>query len=367
MVFALREPDFVTASRVAQAINRISAWRRRARSIPAACRWRCRRSFRSSLPELMAQLETLPIETDVVARVVINERTGTVVVGGNVRLGPAAVAHGNLSVRITTRYQVSQPLPYSRGETVTVPEQHVDVEEGTAQLIALEGARRSRPWSRRSTRSARRRATSSPSCRRSRPPARSTPRSSFSRTSMSNLPIVESLRAQVSESRRAPWAGDRPRCAASRDAGAGARAGRAIRVDSPGSDAHEHARFDVRQRRGVERLWRGTSWRQSLPGIQHRAQPRGWHRTRAVADGVRSKLPRDSRPPGRRFRQPERRRSSMPRSTVRGLPRRSSVRLRRRPPMAGVAIQFPAPRSFTTGSISRCRSATMCRLRERAK
>jgi flagellar P-ring protein precursor FlgI len=70
--------------------------------------------------------------------VVINERTGTVVVGGSVQLGPAAVAHGNLSVRITTRYDVSQPLPYSRGETQVVPTQDVDVREGTAKLVTLQ-------------------------------------------------------------------------------------------------------------------------------------------------------------------------------------------------------------------------------------
>jgi flagellar P-ring protein FlgI len=93
------------------------------------------------MPELMAQLETLSVRTDAVARVVINERTGTVVVGGDVQLGPAAVAHGNLSVRITARYQVSQPPPFSGGETVVVPNSQVDLQEGTAQLVALpEGA-----------------------------------------------------------------------------------------------------------------------------------------------------------------------------------------------------------------------------------
>jgi flagellar P-ring protein FlgI len=55
-----------------------------------------------------------------------------------VRLGPAAVAHGNLSVRITTRYQVSQPAPFSSGDTVVVPNEKVDVKEGTAKLISLE-------------------------------------------------------------------------------------------------------------------------------------------------------------------------------------------------------------------------------------
>jgi flagellar P-ring protein precursor FlgI len=55
-----------------------------------------------------------------------------------VRIGPAAVAHGNLSVRIATRFDASQPLPRSLGETVVVPNERVDVQEGTAKLIALE-------------------------------------------------------------------------------------------------------------------------------------------------------------------------------------------------------------------------------------
>ena len=68
----------------------------------------------------------------------INERTGTVVVGGAVRLGPAAVGHGNLSVRISTRLDVSQPSPFARqGDTVVVPNERVDVDEGTSQLLEL--------------------------------------------------------------------------------------------------------------------------------------------------------------------------------------------------------------------------------------
>src|SRR5262249_37786102 len=63
----------------------------------------------------------------------------TVVIGGNVQLGAAAVAHGNLSVRISTKYQVSQPNPLSQGgETKVVPQEQVDVREGTAKLALLD-------------------------------------------------------------------------------------------------------------------------------------------------------------------------------------------------------------------------------------
>jgi flagellar P-ring protein precursor FlgI len=138
LTFALREPDFRTASRVALAIN--TYLREGAARVidPGSVKLTVPEKYKTIVPELMAEIEGLPIETDVIARVVINERTGTVVVGGNVRISPAAVAHGNLSVRITTRLNASQPMPYSKGQTVVVPNSQVDVNEGTAKLIALE-------------------------------------------------------------------------------------------------------------------------------------------------------------------------------------------------------------------------------------
>lgn len=137
VTFALREPDFVTAARVAHVINTFLGTPSAQALDPGSVSLDVPEQYRSSVPALMAQLETLPIDTDVVARVVINERTGTVVVGGNVQLGPAAVAHGNLSVRITTRYDVSQPNPFSGGETTVVPNTQVDVREGTARLVTM--------------------------------------------------------------------------------------------------------------------------------------------------------------------------------------------------------------------------------------
>lgn len=137
VTFALREPDFVTAARVARVINTFLGVDAAQALDAGSVMLNVPAEYRSEVPALMAQLEALPIETDVAARVVINERTGTVVVGGNVRLGPAAVAHGNLSVRITTRYDVSQPAPFSGGQTVVVPETDVEVRESSARLVTL--------------------------------------------------------------------------------------------------------------------------------------------------------------------------------------------------------------------------------------
>lgn len=94
--------------------------------------------YRHKTADLMARLDQLPLELDSAARVVVNERTGTVVVGAAVRLGTAAVAHGNLSVRISTKFNVSQPNALADGQTVVVPDQQVDVAQGDARLVVLE-------------------------------------------------------------------------------------------------------------------------------------------------------------------------------------------------------------------------------------
>jgi flagellar P-ring protein FlgI len=136
---SLNDPDFITADRIAQAVNR-ELGEGSARPIDSATvSVRVPPNYRTMVPELLARIEPLSVDVDAVARVVINERTGTVVVGGSVRLGPAAVAHGNLSVKISTRLEVSQPAPFSKnGDTTVVPQEQVDVNEGRNQLLMLE-------------------------------------------------------------------------------------------------------------------------------------------------------------------------------------------------------------------------------------
>jgi flagellar P-ring protein precursor FlgI len=139
LTLSLHEADFSSASRIARAIN-ADLGPDCARAVdPGTVTLTVPASYRTSVAELMARLEVLPVDTDAAARVVINERTGTVVVGGNVRIGAAAVAHGNLSVKISTKFDVSQPSPLSKtGDTQVVPNVQLDVKEGTAQLVALE-------------------------------------------------------------------------------------------------------------------------------------------------------------------------------------------------------------------------------------
>ena len=139
VVLSLNEPDFTSATRLAAAIN-TDLGADSAKALDAASvTVKVPDQYRDSLSDLMARLEPLSLEVDAPARVVINERTGTVVVGAEVRVGVAAVAHGSLSVRISTKYSVSQPPPFSKqGETVVVPDERLDVTEGGGQLVALE-------------------------------------------------------------------------------------------------------------------------------------------------------------------------------------------------------------------------------------
>ena len=135
----LNEPDFTSANRLADAINNDLGPGSATAIDAGTVNVKVPPEYRSSVSSLMARLEPLPLTMDAVAKVVINERTGTVVVGQGVRLSTAAVAHGNLSVRINTRYEVSQPNPLSQGgQTVVVPQEEVNVEEGANRLIAME-------------------------------------------------------------------------------------------------------------------------------------------------------------------------------------------------------------------------------------
>ena len=139
ITLALREPDFVSAARIAEAVNGELGDDQASVIDPGSVSIKVPEQYRANIATLMARLEVLPVQSDTVARVVINERTGTVVVGGQVRIGAAAVAHGSLSVRISTQFEVSQPNAFSKGgDTTVVPNEQVDVHENSAQLVTLQ-------------------------------------------------------------------------------------------------------------------------------------------------------------------------------------------------------------------------------------
>jgi flagellar P-ring protein precursor FlgI len=124
----LGSADFETASRVREAINQAipsSAHAQDAGTVEI----RVPNEFRDDLPGFIGMLGNLRINPDVNARVVINERTGTIVVGEYVRLSRVAITHANLSVITGETPEVSQPLPFSRGRTEVVPRTQLDVVE----------------------------------------------------------------------------------------------------------------------------------------------------------------------------------------------------------------------------------------------
>lgn len=133
----LFEPDFISAERIAATINKELSTSAARVMDAGTVAIRVPDAYRATVPDLLARLEPLTVAMDSVARVVINERTGTVVLGGDVRLGPAAVAHGNLSVKIATEFDVSQPAPFSNGETAVTPRTDVSVEDSKSQLVSL--------------------------------------------------------------------------------------------------------------------------------------------------------------------------------------------------------------------------------------
>jgi len=139
LTLALQTPDFTTASRVAQAIN-IAFYDQIARTLDAGTiEIRVPEKYYGNTVSMMTMIEGLGVTPDTVSKVVINERTGTVIMGENVRISTIAIAHGNLSIEIKEDTQVSQPLPFSRsGRTVVTPESDVQVQEGKNPLFLVE-------------------------------------------------------------------------------------------------------------------------------------------------------------------------------------------------------------------------------------
>jgi len=133
----LNYPDFTTASRVAEAIN-TAFYERLAQTLDAGTiKVRVPEKYFGNTVELVTQIEALAVTPDTVATVVINERTGTVVMGENVRISTIAIAHGNLSIEIKESAEVSQPLPFSQGDTVTTPDTDISVKEEKSKLFLM--------------------------------------------------------------------------------------------------------------------------------------------------------------------------------------------------------------------------------------
>jgi flagellar P-ring protein precursor FlgI len=135
---SLRSPDFTTAFRVSEAINAALYDRFAEAPDPGTIKVQIPEKYAGNIVELVTLIEGLSVTPDQAAKVVINERTGTVVMGENVRISSIAIAHGNLSVEIKEAAGVSQPLPFSKGETVVTPDTNVSIREGDSRLFLME-------------------------------------------------------------------------------------------------------------------------------------------------------------------------------------------------------------------------------------
>lgn len=140
LTLSLFNPDFTTAKRVADTIN--------ASIGPGVAETIDSSALRLNIPgdmvadnvaEFIADIETLSVVPDSKAKVVVNEKTGTVVIGENVTISTVAVAHGNLTVTIRNSQDVSQPPPLTQGQTVATPQTDVAIEEQKVKVMPLQG------------------------------------------------------------------------------------------------------------------------------------------------------------------------------------------------------------------------------------
>jgi len=136
---SLRDADFSTAVSVSRVINARVLGDFAHALDSGTVEVKVPAQYQGRVPELVAALDSLNVVVDAPARVVVNERTGTVVMGSQVRIAPVAVAHGGLSIEVDTDVGVSQPGALSGGETVIVEDTDVSIEEETADLQILGG------------------------------------------------------------------------------------------------------------------------------------------------------------------------------------------------------------------------------------
>ncbi|MBI3710894.1 MAG: flagellar basal body P-ring protein FlgI [Proteobacteria bacterium] len=135
---SLRNPDLTTARRVAQAINTFLGSLAARPLDPGTVLLTTPENRDHDLVALLTDIEQLQVEPDQAAKVVIDERTGTIVMGENVRISTVALAQGSLTIRITETPQVSQPNPFSStGTTTTVPRTNIEVDENNQRRLAV--------------------------------------------------------------------------------------------------------------------------------------------------------------------------------------------------------------------------------------
>ena len=137
----LHKPDFTTANGVAEKINNIFSGKFAYAADPTTIELLIPDDYKDQIVRFLTRIEMLNVKIDMVAKVVINERTGTIIIGSNVNILPVAIAHGSLAIEINEKAKVSQPVPFApeNAETVVVPRTDIAVEEQRAFLVEVSG------------------------------------------------------------------------------------------------------------------------------------------------------------------------------------------------------------------------------------
>lgn len=136
---SLRNPDFTTAKRIAAAVNDFLGADTAEAADQATVQMRMPKTYKGNIVQLLTEVEQLRVEPDQRARIIIDERSGVIVMGRDVRVSTVGVAQGNLTVSISERPTVSQPEALSNGETTVVPRTDVRVETDAKRKLGIVG------------------------------------------------------------------------------------------------------------------------------------------------------------------------------------------------------------------------------------
>ncbi|WP_026296824.1 flagellar basal body P-ring protein FlgI [Hirschia maritima] len=137
---SLRNPDFTTATRISSVINAYLGTTAAIATDHATVALNRPPNFQGGMSMLLAEIERLEVEPDQPARIIINETTGIIVMGENVRVSEVAIAQGNLTISVAEQPAVSQPNAFGEGETVVVPQTDIEANEDIADLAVIGGS-----------------------------------------------------------------------------------------------------------------------------------------------------------------------------------------------------------------------------------
>ena len=138
MRLALKNPDFTTAERIASTINTAQGTPVARMLDPTTVQLDLPSGYQYGMAHFISEIERLPVSVDQPARIVVDEASGTIVMGADVKVSRVAIAQGNLTIRVTEMPQVSQPSPFSQGgQTTVVPRTNIEVDDGTGRQLGV--------------------------------------------------------------------------------------------------------------------------------------------------------------------------------------------------------------------------------------